>query len=504
MEWIYKNNRENKFIFIMGCIIGLLCALPFISNLIYSIDDYHLWNVYDINWETMGYNFYSTGRIVEGILAEILFRFNLQPLNRPMGMVVFIASLAMFGTLVGKLLNIRNIMLKFLICILIVLNPFNTEIFYYSNITVYSGIAVFFLTVGFWYSHQYVDKKRRVYLLYSCFFYCLSLGVYQIFYPMVFFIILLAVIRDFNENEMQWRKYAIYSGIYFLSFLLFYIFLKFMFAFIPPSLIYEGIDLGEFIKKLFSPNYYIRLLGIVKQYYGDTILHSSLAFGSVVIGSGIICILGLLNVHRDKRIVYFVGVCLFLLLGPVMCIGFGLARPDDISARTFTSYGVYLGGLLLIDYYYLRDICKKKESIKEQCIKIVTIVFAVICFINGSLIGKAANNIIRLNNKEANMVNRIVGRMEEFEEFTGYEPLVIQGVPMLSGISDKSLGNLGQPASASFSKVLLFNEVSGYSFSIPNAEQVKQASKIIDDMSTWPQKDSVAYIDGIFVVRLYW
>ena len=92
MNQIFRNNKQGVAIFVLGCFAGILGALPFISNLIFSIDDYHLWNVYDINWEMMGYNFYSTGRYIEGIISEILYRLNLQPLNRPMGALVFIAA----------------------------------------------------------------------------------------------------------------------------------------------------------------------------------------------------------------------------------------------------------------------------------------------------------------------------------------------------------------------------------------------------------------------------
>lgn len=504
MEHFYEKYNKNIVVFAVGCVMGFLCVLPFLSNLIYSIDDYHLWNVYDLNWETMGYNFYSTGRAVEGILCEILYQFNLQPLNRPTGMLVFIVSLSMLGTFIGDLLNLKSTAVRILICVLAVLNPFSTEIYYYSNITVYSGFAIVFLVLGLSFTQQYIVGKKRIKLVFSCAFYCLSLGVYQIFYPIVLFIILFMIIRDYNEGIMEWKKYSIYGVVYFFSFLLFYIVLKVMFALMPPTLIYEGIDLGEFVRSLFTSDYYIQLLNTVRNYYGDTMVHSALAFRTVIIGSAIVFVFGVLNMQKNKRWIYFIGVSLYLLLGPVMCLGFGLARMDNISSRTFTSYGVYLSGLLLIDYYYIQDISKKKESIRKQSDRVMIAIFAVICFVNGSLIGRAANNIMRLNEEEANMVNRIVYRMEEYEEFTGFEPLVILGTPMLSNMANKSLGNLGEPASVSFSKVLLFNEISGYSFAIPSAEQVEKATQMQEDMKTWPKKDSVAYIDGMFIVRLYW
>ena len=503
MNQIFRNNKQGVAIFVLGCFAGILGALPFISNLIFSIDDYHLWNVYDINWEMMGYNFYSTGRYIEGIISEILYRLNLQPLNRPMGALVFIAAESLFGTLMGELLQIQSNMCRAIFCILVVLNPFSAEIYYYSSITVYSGFAMFFLSFGLLFSFKYEKECKIRNILCACIFYYLSLGVYQIFYPLVLFAIILMIIRDYNENTISWRRYSTYLEIYIFTFLLYYIVLKIMYVIVPPTFTYEGIDIVEFLKALFTSDYYVQLFNVVKKYYGNTIMNSFLSLFAIIACSVLCSLIGVIYSRKKGKLIYMIACLLYIFLGLVLCIGFGLPRLKDISARSFTSYGVYLAGLLLIDYYFIKG---SKAGTKQYEImrKAFIVIFVGIVFVNGSLIGRAANNIIRLNEKEANMVNRIVYRMEEHDGFTGYEPLVVLGVPQLSNVTDKSLGNFGEPASVSFSKVYLFNEISGYNFTNPSNEQLEKAIEMMDTMSTWPGKDSVKYADGMFVVRLYW
>ena len=503
MNQFFRDKKQGAAIFALGCIVGIFGALPFISNLIFSIDDYHLWNVYDLNWKMMGYNYYSTGRYIEGIIGEILYRLNLQPLNRPMGALAYIAAESLFGTFVSELLQLQSKTWRAIFCILVVLNPFSVEIYYYSNIMVYSGFAMFFLTLGLLFSFKYETEHKTRNILYACLFFYLSLGVYQIFYPVVLFVIILMIIRDYNENSISWKRYSTYLGIYIFTFILYYIILKIMYVIVPPTLTYEGIDIIEFLKALFTPDYYVQLFDVMKKYYGNTVMHSFLSLFTVIAASVICSLIGVIYSRKKGKLLYMIACFLYVFLGLVLCIGFGLPRLEEISARSFTSYGVYLAGLLLIDYYYIKEIkAGTKQSVTME--KAFLVIFVGIALVNGSLIGRAANNIIRLNETEANMINRIVYRMEEYEGFTGYEPLVVLGSPQLSNVIDKSLGNFGEPASVSFAKVYLFNEISGYSFSNPSSEQVQQGMQMMNTMSTWPGETSVQYVDGMFVVRLYW
>ena len=131
-------------------------------------------------------------------------------------------------------------------------------------------------------------------------------------------------------------------------------------------------------------------------------------------------------------------------------------------------------------------------------------IFGWIVFINAAMAGKNALNTMRLNEIEMNMANRIVARMETFEEFSSDATLVILGVPATGIVGSTGIGDYNVPASVSFSKVFMFNEATGYTFKDPTNEQYAIAYSYIEEMNTWPKDKSVLYKDGMFIVRLYY
>ncbi len=496
---IYK---KEIIIGVIGIFAVIISALPFFSTLTYAIDDYYLWNVYEINWDTMGYNFYSTGRVIEGIIAEIFYRFNLQPLNGTVGMLVFGVSIVVFGIYISHILKIDELEWRIAICLLFVLNPFFTEIYYYRTITVYCGFAVIFLMLGFIFSNQAINKKKVKYLMLALLFYCLSLGVYQIFYPIIGFLLVIMLIRGVFLNKVSWKNWFFLLGIYIISFVLFYIILKIMFFISPPTLVYDGTDIALFLKSLFSSEYWVKLINIAKIYFGNNIFNSKIIFLGINAFTGIVLLVFLFLKRNLKALLSVIIAAAYMLVGPFICFGFGLARLNNVSGRTLTSFGIYEVGIIAILYFIAKLV--NKERISSFINKMVPMICLIVALANGCIQGRAANNIIRLNNTEENMVNRVVYRLEEFPEFTGTEALAIYGVPSLGNVSENGLGDFGTPASVNFSKVLLFNEVSGYCFEMPNSEQSRIAEELILGMETWPAENAVMYCDGMFVVRLYY
>jgi hypothetical protein len=123
-----------------------------------------------------------------------------------------------------------------------------------------------------------------------------------------------------------------------------------------------------------------------------------------------------------------------------------------------------------------------------------------------ALPGRAAMNIQRLNIIENNLANRIIERLEEFPEFTGSDVVAIVGVPYIQNSIQQAefIGNFGTPSLVSFSKLYLLNEISGYSFKLPDSNQLEIAYEKMGEMDTWPGANSVVYYDGIFIVYLYY
>lgn len=484
-------NFDKKVAYI-SFFITIIAILPFLSSKIYSIDDYHLLNLYNINWDTMGYNFYSTGRLVEGILAELLYFFNVQPVNKPVGAIFFACSMIMLATILTDFLKINDFLEKLLFVLFLALNPFLVELYYYGTNTIYCSFAVLFLILGFVYSLFYINYRKIKYLLIACLGYICSLGTYQIFYPIIAFVL---VISWLWENKRSKKSIYILFCIYFICFILFYIGLKILFFLKPPSLVYEGIDIIQFFRDLFNKQYWIIIWEKIQTFLlENNIFHS----GSVLKIILFVSIIGFLKdlVCRKRTVCITICSYIYIVVGLYLVFGLGIIRPNEVSARTLTAFGIYEAGL----FYALFS-----SSFSSNAWKKVVVTIAIICVtINGMMFGRNALNTMRLNEIEMNLANRIVARMESFEEFSGDATLVIYGTPFTGQIGETNLGDYNIPASAAFSKVFLFNEATGYSFKMPTDSQYTIASNYINSMSTWPGENSVIYKDGMFIVRLYY
>lgn len=494
-----EKHLDNKIIKIWACsfFITIISVLPYLTSKIYSIDDYHLLNTYDLNWKTLGYNFYSTGRFVEGLIAEILFRFNMQPVNKPVGAIFFVFSVVSIGIYIAGYLNIQREDFKILFTLLVSLNPFYTELYYYGTITIYCGFAVVFLMLGLFFSNQYLENKRIINLILSIICYICSLGTYQIFYPMVGFSILIKGIIELKakDKEKKWMEWGTTLGLYILGFICFYVILKLMFFVKPPMLVYDGVDIVQFVKDLFSKDYW----NIIYQKISLFLLNDNIFFSSLTLK--IVLILMLLAfiksvIRKEKRYLEMICSSIFIFIGLYLVFGLGITRPTSISARTLASFGVYEAGLFIVLLQFVKE--RKVKS------KYLVVLFSAIIFINAAIVGKNALNTMRLNEIELNMANRIVARMETFEEFTAGATVAIVGVPETGKIGLTGMGDYNIPASVSFSKVFMFNEATGYSFSMPTNEQYVQATDYMSKMDTWPGTNSVIYKDGMFIVRLYY
>lgn len=490
----HKIEREDFLVWFGVFFVTILLILPYLASKIYSIDDYHLLNIYNLNWGTLGYNFYSTGRPVEGVLAEIFYRFNLQPLNKPMGAVAFVAAISFCGIYMSKYLDINEIRHKIIFVSLVTLNPFFVELYYYGTVTIYCAFAVIMLIGGLFFSNQFILNKKWYYLLIGCICYICSLGTYQIFYPIIGFCILIKGIMNLRtKDNCKWKDFGIISAIYFISFIIFYIALKVMFSIKEPALVYDGTDVLQFIRDFFSKTYWEIMGGKIKTFlFNDNPFFSSLSLKIILLISLLIFIRSILKI--EKRYIEILFSMMYILIGLYLVFGMGITRPNAISARTLTAFGIYESGLFVLFLQFVHKGGKKW----------LLAIFGWIVFINAAMAGKNALNTMRLNEIEMNMANRIVARMETFEEFSSDATLVILGVPATGIVGSTGIGDYNVPASVSFSKVFMFNEATGYTFKDPTNEQYAIAYSYIEEMNTWPKDKSVLYKDGMFIVRLYY
>ncbi|MEK3675534.1 glucosyltransferase domain-containing protein [Paenibacillus sp. FSL R10-2771] len=510
-ELIYFNDTNHIKLLGFSFLITSMCYFPYISNLLYSIDDYYLNQIYDINLNTLGYNFYSTGRFSEAILAQFFYFLNIQPLTKPLGPLLFIGAMCLIGLYFTKLLKIRSFNVSLGFILIFTTNPFLSEIFSYSIVTAYSAFAVLALCMGVVFGEIYVRERKVHFLLLSLVGYLCSLTVYQIFFPIVSIILIYRLIvptdllEDVTIKKREHYKRAIPFLIYILSFVLYTVILKVCFYFWPPTLKYSGGDISEFLNNIKTKEYWDLLYSNIRMYTFQDNPFNSKIINSLIwlfsLGTLITYYLrkGVSNLVSGRKLRnVLLSFMLIVTLGLCLSFGFSILRPVEISSRSLTAFGLYQSLLVLFSYYLLTALDVKSSRKKIM----ITIIAIIVLFGNMGRIGRSSMDQHRLNNLEHSLVTRIVSRMETNNDFSPNSKLVIVGSPETGGLSRTNFGDYNTPAIRQFAKVFLFNEISGYNFQTPNDKDIEKANSILENMEPWPSASSIKYVDNLFIVKL--
>lgn len=503
-EFIKKKN--NMRVFFLCSVVMLIVTIPFSVNLLYSIDDYYNYMVYDLNWKNFFYNFFTYGRFMEGNFAELFYRLNLSPITKPIGVIVFIISNAFLSVYIMERFDIKDFYLKCLFSIIFMSNPFYIEIYYYSTITIYSGLAIFFLTLGLIAGEQYQKTKVIKWMIISMINYFISLSIYQVFYVIILVLLLYEIVIAICSNRKITAK-LIQMGIAVGSIGIYYILLMVIFKIFSSLFnieMHPSGDLGNMLKQILSKEFWITLqFNLEYSFLTNNAFSSSLLNKGIIVLSIILILFAVIIFlyHREwKRAavcaicyLFYSSVCIFA------CIGFALISIYLTSSRYFTAYSIVLITVGLLFGYELL-----KEYINEKILKYgMLFILLIIGFSNTSRIGRAAIDLERLNNLEANLANRIVARMESFEEFSPDAKVYIVGRPNYHSLNRTNYYCYNEPALAAFSKIFVLNEISGYNFISPSEEDINKASLFLEEMEEWPAKNSCIYVENnMFIIKL--
>lgn len=359
---------------LLSIALGVIAFMPYLVMPLYSIDDYFLYQLPDINTTNLGYNFYSVGRFGQALVANFLSFFNLQPLTRPVGPLLFLGSLIYLGAIINEKLDRKDGIERLLVTTCVALNPFNIEILHYSIISFYSSLAVIFLALGLQTTFLFVTSSKYRYAILSAFLYATSLSFYQIFYPIAALAIILLLITTLQTNfhsKTFYHNAGKYFSPYFLGFLVYTLILKISHKLSPPKLIYAGADLALLFKKLLTRSYWDRIQSNINMYMVGDNAFSSFNLNIVVLAFSIlsvVCIyLFLSGENLTRRLInIFVNyslLFLFFLCGIFCCLGFSCLRPEpgEISGRVFMAFGLFQAALVILPLI----LCEKQLTPKS-------------------------------------------------------------------------------------------------------------------------------------------
>ena len=479
--------------------VGLIAFLPFIVLPLYSIDDYFLYQLPDINTKTLGYNFYSVGRFLQGPLADLLSALNLQPLTRPFGPLLLLGSLLTLGVFITKWMELDSQFDKFILVCLIVTNPFNAELLHYSIIPFYGSVAIFFITAGLYFTKEHADNGGFLKLIFAIIFYLASLCIYQIFYPMAAMGLLLVFLLK-DRTSFSSKKMMISAVIPLISaFLIYTLSLKVAFLLSPPPIPYNGTDLGKIIKGIISLDYWILLLKNIYTYTYSNNAYSSLIVNSATLAASVS--LTLLIAIRNGRGALTVALKLIAIIafGVLLSLGFSVLRPlqGEISGRTFMAHGLFQCALVFAPIL-LNDLIAPPRLLRKMVAGIALLIIVA----NTARYGKIAQNQYRLNEMDKFTANRIVAKIEATPNFRPDHRVYITGHPSVGSLLSSGIGDYNVSALQLFSRVNVLNEVSGYNFNHPNLCDNEYFKIISSRMTSWPADGSIEFHDGAYFIKL--
>jgi hypothetical protein len=495
----------------LSIVLGLVAFIPYLVLPLFSIDDYYLFQLSDINTTTLGYNFYSVGRFAQALFANSLSFFNLQPLTRPVGTLFFLGSLIYLGKIISEQLSSKSEIDKLLITTCLALNPFNIEILHYSIISFYSSLAVILLALGLQATFSYVNLNKYRYAILAAFLYASSLSFYQIFYPIVALAIVLLLIVTLKTNlysKTFYHKAGKYFLPYALGFLVYTIILKIAHKYCPPKLNYAGADFAVFVKQIITKSYWDQIQRNINIYMIGDNAFSSFNLNIVVLLFSLFSLLIISIVAPKKNLIHWVRnflvnfflLFLFFLCGIVCSLGFSILRPDtsEISGRVFMAFGLFQAALVILPAI----LCEKQLTAKNFSRYLILMAALLLIFCNISRFGKSALNQYRLNQYDKSLATRIVSRLEIDPNFNPKARLCIFGAPELGALAKNQIGDFNISSLQHFSKVFVINEASGYTFQQPTPEDLNQINVVSKKMSKWPSNSSILFEAGVFFIKL--
>jgi hypothetical protein len=193
----------------------------------------------------------------------------------------------------------------------------------------------------------------------------------------------------------------------------------------------------------------------------------------------------------------FLSLCVVLLLTAISLlniVGLNLALQEWWPVpRVLSVISVFWGGIIAFTYMQARS---SAQRILVLTPSIILLVGAIA--INNTVLAEQ----LKINMRDMHRANRIIARMETHPEFSRVKKIAIIGSmwgypsSIRTAAGDMNISAFG----ASWSKVPLLNEVSGYGFLQPDGEEYKYAEEYCSDSPKWPNADSLTVHDDLAIL----
>jgi hypothetical protein len=487
-----KPSRQELQIIALASIISFVARWAAFFPLAYAIDDYR--TSLSTSCSDMEYLYISQGRWGLYLLNRVLelIGFDLYYYST-FGFVLSSIFLILSGVVICRIWNIKDSTPSFMVVIFTVIHPYQVEYFTFKVASLF-GLPLFLSVLGL-----YLSTFNRIMYIIAIISICLSLSIIQT--PMnylsivLLFYVMSAIIRKYsNCDRMDWVS-AInsrdmlhsFSAVFLGSILyvIISIIIVILYNYAPEgraevlpltalnmriSQLWTLLKTMFFIKEPLLPLAYKRIFSFICSARNALLFNGKKGFLSFSV----------------------IFVLFFMSLLSVVGLSLGLKVWWPVP-RVLSAISLFWGGIIAFTYI----------QASNSSMKMIVLIPAIVLLIGAIAINNTVlTEQLKVNMRDRQKACRIIARIEARPDFEKVKKLAVIGSvwgypsAIRTAVGDMNISAFG----ASWSKLAILNEVSGYNFLPPDSEEYKYAEGYCSNSPKWPHENSIVIHNDLAVL----
>lgn len=487
----FKFSKNEKFQFFLSILLLLMARGTTLFQLSYAVDDY----VFMLG-DTLYKELLSTGRFGWVLIAKFCELVGgASPLTNTFYTIVSILVFAWAGVIVCRIWNLpdKNKLLCLCVSSVLILHPYHAELYTFKVCTIYISVALLLSLLSLYATSMALKPIVLTSLVFSC-----SLSIYQLQINYVFIVICLSVIIEISKQRgnryINWKLLIADSKLIprILT-----IFIGVILYVITNKIILNVMQLNPSNRAKFLPfnavssrlnEVYTSLVKIL--FIGEPVLPLTMKAIFIVVLL-IALIMNMLQfIHSAEKSILFtvmmlMYISIFLGVFGVNIVSNGMWWP---TPRALSGISIVWAGIVAILFISASNF----NSEKIVLVPISVMLFGFIGINNHILTDQ-----LRVNMRDLKKANRIIARLESERSFSDLRRIAVVGdkwayhSALTTVQGDLNISAFG----ASWAKVKILNECSGYAFKEATPNEIISANEYCNNSPKWPDHDSV-HIEG--------
>lgn len=491
--------KENKNQIIYLIFITILTYFIKIFNYSVSIDS----EVPVNNPNASDYPWISMGRWGV-VLLEKIFHFGnvFNPFLSNVIMVIFLVlTVILLSYLIDKITDNK---IKYTISILgsfVVTSPLLAEMMNFTLMNAEVSLGLFLLVLSVYLTYISIYECKKKFYLFSIIVLCLTMGIYQSFYPLYiglisFVFTIEKLYNNKNDGKQDIKNILSMVLVFIISYIFCYVIsktLQLILSIEPSTYLTSQICWGkvELKSSILNILRYIKMIVFPKN-----IGFFNYSYLIIIIISFIYAV----KLLKDRKYIIIVTM-LFSLFTPFLL---------EVILGNTSAYRTQMNLPFIIGMFTTLYICMTDKAYNKKILYLFTI---IICMIQIKFTNDLFYSDYNRYQEDVRLTQDIMNKIDNLDDISDRENTII----LFVGIhipKSTSVPIRGETLGHSFYewdeatdyqcnyRIYALSSTLGYKYILPTPEQIDEMKKIKETLEIYPKKDAIKIIDNIVVVRL--